>query len=384
MNILHHFNIIDFYFKLMWGLTLVLYIAIPLKSSFLNTIYLSIIGITLVSFFFSVVYYLLKRKVESIIRVDLILFFLIVALVAVSIFFGKRQVGKDEAKLILGYFEMFMSILILHLLSHNEENMKYLFRINILISVVFIILSLSKYAYSGVIRTSLYLGYSNPNQTGIFLFLNMTILLIMSIRLKKPFLRFLVYLICAYEFYLIVLTGSRSCVFTSVVLIVVFLLKISVRIHRWIIITSMLLPLAFLFGYSYLYSSGMLVDAQLLGKSIFTGREEFFISKISSISEYLLIGDATEYYFANLHNGPLTIILSCGIVGYVLYLCFYYNTIKCYYSDNDKVKTLALVAILAVFIHSSSECAMITGGAQYSIVTSSVYWLLKGGIYSDE
>ena len=86
-----------------------------------------------------------------------------------------------------------------------------------------------------------------------------------------------------------------------------------------------------------------------------------------------------------MHNGPLTILAGSGIIGYLIHFVFYSRTI-CKYADqaDSQMQNIALIAILGVFIHSCAEAALIVGGAHYSIIIATYFWILKGdnGDYS--
>ena len=50
----------------------------------------------------------------------------------------------------------------------------------------------------------------------------------------------------------------------------------------------------------------------------------------------------------------------------------------------SQLQFIALVAILGVFIHSCSEAALMVGGAHYSIIVATFYWILKGNPYGND
>lgn len=122
---------------------------------------------------------------------------------------------------ILGFVEMPVAIMLVDHLDYDEKNRRFVLHINILIAVVFSILSMTKYAYSGILD-NLYLGYSNPNATAIYLLLNQAILIMFLPTIRQLLLKFLIVGLCIYEEYLIYLTDSRTCLIVSLVMVVYF------------------------------------------------------------------------------------------------------------------------------------------------------------------
>ena len=223
------------------------------------------------------------------------------------------------------------------------------------------------------------LGYANPNATAIYLLMNAALLFLYAEKIQKNAVRVLVYAICAYLFYLIYKTDSRTCLFAAGVVALWSVLAPQRRLSRRLIPIFLLIPLGFLFVYTAMYESGQYAGLTILGKPFFSGREGFFVEKLNALEGYWLVGDVGKNPFNNMHNGPLTLLSSCGVLGYIIYLRYTGATLRHYYKGNTtKEQTVALIVIFAIFAHSCSEAALIVGGANYSIVVATFYWLLKG------
>lgn len=378
MERLRHVYLPQVYFKAMWIFALLLYIMIPLQSGVVSFVYK---GIVLITFgcFFPIFFKRLDKSRFFVGSKEMACFVLLIMTILVSLMFSNGTISFDVHIMgILGFIEMPLAIMLMDCVDYNEKNTKFIFYINILIAVVFTMLSTTNYAYSGTLD-SLYLGYSNPNATAIYLLLNQAVLIMFLPMLGKIYLRFLVIGLCVYEEYLIYLTDSRTCLIVSIVIVVYYFLGKKIKIPKWIIIAAMFFPLAFVLIYTYMYASGKYVDLQILGKELYSGREVFFLSQMDVLSLKNLLGDVRQYYFTNMHNGPLTVVASCGILGYIWWFLFHFWTIQRYYSAaKSQLQYIALVVILGVFIHSSSEAALIVGGAHYSIIIATFYWILKG------
>ena len=378
MERLKYLHLPQVYFKAMWLLALMLYVLIPIQSGVVSLVYKGIVIITFGCFFVLFINRI-NRSIYFVGSKEMICFILLVMTIIFSLLFGTDTIYFDiQIMGILGFVEMPIAIMLMDTVDYNEENVKFILYINIIIAVIFSMLSFSKLAYSGILD-SLYLGYSNPNATAIYLLLNQAILILFLPMLAKKSLKFLVIVLCIYEEYLIYLTDSRTCLLISIAIVVYYLFGKKIRIPKWFVIIAMIIPLAFLIVYTNLYSSGIFSDLNILGKGVYSGREVYFMSQMNVISWKNILGDVRYYHFTNMHNGPLAIIASSGFVGYILWFLFYLFTIRRYHNiAQNQLQYIALVAILGVFIHSCSEAALIVGGAHYSIIVATYFWILKG------
>lgn len=378
MDRIRYIHLSELYFRVMWIFALMLYILIPLQSGAVSFVYRGIVLITFGCCF--LLFLMALRKNRIFVRnKEIVYIILLVVTILISFLLNDGAISFDPQIIgVLGFIEMPVAIMLMDCLDYSEKNTKFVLRINILIAIVFSILSVTRYAYSGILD-SLYLGYSNPNATAIYLLLNQAILIIFLPTIRQLLLKCLIVGLCIYEEYLIYLTDSRTCLIVSLVMVVYFFFGKNIKIPKWVIIVAMFFPLVFLLTYSNMYASGKYMDLQILGKEFYSGREVYFLEQINQLSENYLFGNVRLHYFTNMHNGPLAIIASCGILGYIWWFLFYYGTIRRYYSNaTSKLQYMALVAILGVFIHSSSEAALIVSGAHYSIIVATFYWILKG------
>lgn len=375
---LRHVQVSNLYFRAMWIITVFLYILIPFGSGMLSSLYLSIIGITAFSFLCAVALLCKNNPSQFDLRI-LVLFLLIVVELLLSASFGRGELPlKDVVIGSLGYLEMMMALIILNQLQYSRENTRFLLNVNIVIAIIFVILSRSGFAYSGRLPL-LYLGYSNPNTTAIYLLLNQAILIMFLGDIQKWWLKCGVFVLCVYEVYLLSLTGSRTCLVASILIVVFYLSGKKIHIPKALIVVAILFPLIFVGVYTGLYATGQYTDQMFLGKELFSGRERLFYVIISQLSNNFVLGDVRYYNFTNAHNAPLTIISSVGVAGYILYVLYYLNFLFYYYTRNSSIQqNIALVAILATFFHSASEAVLMVGGAQYSVIVATFYWILKG------
>ena len=369
----------ELYFKVMWLLTMALYIFIPIEFRFLNLVFYGIHAITILVFAILVSLSLKQGKIDIfngkrlIILLALSIILVFSALLSsTSISFSVHIIG------ILGFLEMLFAIFIIDKVDYTDTTESFVFWVNVAIALVFVLFSRTSFAYSDEIIGSLSLGYANPNATAIYLLMNIALLMLYTVRIQKLIPKLFVYVLCTYLLYLLYETNSRTCLVAAVLIVAYILIAPKWKLPRILLPIFMLIPLAFLFFYAEMYKTGKYTDLTILGKEFYSGREGYFVKMLANLKAYWLVGDVGQHPFENMHNGPLTLLSGCGVIGYILYLLFTSSTIRHYYREEvSHTQTVALIVILAAFIHSCSEAALVVGGANYSIVMATFYWLLK-------
>lgn len=366
----------NIYFMTMWGLTILLYVLIPLESGLVSLIYNLMHLITVTTFLMMILITWRGKILQQEFKRFMWLFAVIVVVVLSAMTTEIELTWSVHISGILGFLEMLFAVFIMEYVDYDRGMIGYVFTANIVIAIIFMILSRTSFAYSGSLD-SLYLGYSNPNETAIFLTLNIVVLVICFNFVSIGY-RVLLTLLIVYLEYLIYLTDSRTCMVASLIVIGFSVLK-KIRIPKWIIVMSLLLSLAFLFIYSGLYENGYFTDLEIMGKPFFTGRELYYLQMLEDLKTYLFVGDVGKHPFTNMHNGALTILSGIGIIGYILYIGYIFFSLNNYYKTAYKAsQTVAMIAILAIYVHSISEAALIVGGVHYSIIVATQYYFLKG------
>ena len=366
----------------MWIITLALYVLMPSDSALLPLLYYGVHIVTIGSFIITLSR---SRWVNRFNAGRLMcMFVIIVAVVCSGIATTELITFKTHVLAAAGFAEMLMAIYIVDSLDYTPKMTRFLYRINMIISVVFIYLSFTSYAYDSEIIGSLNLGYSNPNVAAIYILLNLAVLITYFDKNEKLFVKLIIFASGAYLFYLLYLTDSRMCFISALVILVYRFFTPKWQIPKWTILPMQLIPLVFMFWYVYLYQQNGGVTTDFMGKDFFSGRESHFVLMFEFLQENLLLGDFGVHYFKNAHNGPLAVLLNTGIVGYSFYTLFVTRTLYKYHGDIKTYRQkIALVVIYAIFIHGSAEAPMFIGGAMYSILVATIYWILKGDGVND-
>lgn len=369
----------EIYFVAMWIFTLLSYVLIPIDNRFLQLVYY---GIHLISYgtFTAIV---VKRSRGKVLLFDFIRIVLIIGLLVIIIFSNicSSVSVKTTGQImnIICFLEMMIAIYIIDSIPYSQKLERFVSIVSLISAVLFVFLSFSSVAYSHKLKDSLNLGYSNPNTTAIYLFTSMSYLSICLKDLDKKYQQSLIFVLCLYLLYLIYQTDSRACFFSGMCIMGYTFFRPQWKIPQCVLLMMLCTSLVFLLIYSELYKRGLLLDLEILGKPFYSGRESYFVSTLKDIQGNLLIGDIGKYSFDNMHNGALTLIAGCGLIGYVMYIAYMGYTLQSYNGKQTNYRqNAAIVVLCAYYLHSCAEAAMIVGGAQYSIYIATVYWLIKG------
>ena len=274
----------------------------------------------------------------------------------------------------LCYIALPVYFIMIDYLKPDKIMIQVTFIVNILISGLFTYLSFSSYRYAGYesyIGTGgawLTMGYHNPNQTAMYLLVNLIILLCALHYYKQKSIRFLLLIDSFYIGYLLFETSSRTCIIAGIFILLFTLPRRHYTISKFTATAVLFLPLIFILLYPTLFQNGWLHLLEFRGKSDFDSRNYIFRTAVATVSNQFLFGNYGMYQLRNLHNGILSVYSSLGLTG-VLFFYLYY--IKAYfhilsYGIKSKVAYISMGGLLAVFLHACTESAFLTGGSIYA------------------
>jgi len=230
------------------------------------------------------------------------------------------------------------------------------------------------------------LGLGNPNAVSAYVMFAIILLLAHIVCQKKLAVRVFDTIIVGLLFNLLLRLSSRTIVACVLLLLIGYLVgRKKNKMH-------MFWGIALAFPFAMIAITFILAESNLsirvLGKALATGRAGMFLSTISDIKSApfsFVFGQFFKYYFGNMHNGPLSIICTLGLVGLIIYLLIWYKKLK-YLSDNccTTIQRIAFYAMLAFLIQSSSEALFMVGTVPYSIMVIVVDKIAKGEIVADK
>ena len=284
----------------------------------------------------------------------------------------------------LSFFLVFTSFECARVIKTRERLLSIIYAFYMTQAFMLIFTSFSKYAYMSIIygvkvSNDLLLGLSNPNETGMVLAYTIIGLFICMKRLRAIYTKFATLLVIGYLIYLVVLTRAR----TSFIGIIIFvILSIIYKNKKGILFTNkfmylgfIIIPLAFVPFYLSIYRRFENIRT-LFGKSLFSGRENVYISDLL-LWNNKMFGNLSTFYLSNAHNGFFTILINFGIFGTILYLIhLIINLVKL---KDDKcsceISRQGFIAILCLYLMSASEAAFIVSGKFYFANFLIITWL---------
>lgn len=264
---------------------------------------------------------------------------------------------------------------------NNSSIRKAVYRCFVILSVYYIILSFTSlsniyYMKYGVRQMEfLTLGYNNPNETAMYLFACLIVLVSLWFELKTFATKVFLAVDIALILRLLWLTLSRTGVLLGVLFLVLTLCFRKNRIPNFVRNISVMIPLVFLF--LTLTLNEWLLNWNVLGEQVETGRGAVYGRVIENLDLLAILVGRYNFYFENLHNAFWTIFATIGIFGTALYWGFMnskFRVIQNQIKVND-VGKVALIGLLCIFVYTSTEAAFLTSGGTFAAMFISIYLL---------
>ena len=251
---------------------------------------------------------------------------------------------------------------------------------NVVLSLIFIDLYFSGYrnAYTNYYGTTninaLTLGYSNPNQTAMFLFVCTIILGISVFYTDSFFLKAALTLDMLFICKMLFDTESRTAFFVVLVFFGFIALTNKRKLTKKWILYSILTPL--IYALCALFLRSFFENTTFLGESLFNGREliyDRFLNNINLIN--FILGDFSRFQFDNLHNSYISVVATAGVIVLINFMTFLKRGHEKNLDllDDERYSKVAFVGSLATIIYSSSEAAFFVGGSTYAFMIFSIY-----------
>ena len=315
-------------------------------------------------------------------RSRLVLLLLAMAVVVAVSSMARNRVGAVQfVILLLGYLALPIYLIYTPYLPTRKSMVNQIKIFNLLIALFFVYSFFVRPEYNA--DDALSFGYSNPNRLGIYLVQNMSILLALAKDKKEKYTRILFIAICAFETYLVYLTGARIALVCVIILWVYFLNSNRAKIGRTTIIIFMVLPIVFLILVMVIYYFEIIPqDAMLFDKKVFSGRERLYLYVLQSMDlPTWIIGNVGQYQFGNAHNAFLSIISTTGVLGLLIFYLFFFFAFmdlrEC--SENNRYKVMPLVGLLLLFVEGCAESATLVSGAMYAYGGAQLIYLIYYG-----
>lgn len=262
---------------------------------------------------------------------------------------------------------------------------------NVALSVVFIDLYNSNYrnyfrgSYSIVDLNSVTLGYSNPNQSAMFLFVCALLLFVSIFYFSKKIVKLALVADMAYICKMLYETESRTALMVLIVFALLWLLSRKFRVTKTWITVTLLVPLVY--AIAALFFLDTLADVKVWGEDLFNGREDIFKSFMNNLNIFTFVfGDYARFSFENLHNSYISIAATAGVFSAICFalLLNKFMVRNLEVACEEKYKKIAFIAFLCVTLYSSSEAAFFVGGSTYAFMVFAIFLLFCRPFLAEE
>lgn len=315
-----------------------------------------------------------------IVAMILLVFFCIVALLTSS------SVHTEGIVKVLTFWELPLLFMAARQTGVNSIR-KLIYGVNLCYPIMFLLFYNSSFAYRyfseyGVtLSEHVTLGYSNPNETGLYLMICLFILASAFFYYKRLEIR----ICCAAEIvclgFLIWKTQCRVAMMLSLAVLVltVFCKRVCIRKPLWN--TILLFPAIYIV---LLLIWPELTELRIWGETLDTGRSTIYQEAIRNLTlSGFFFGAYGRYHLANMHNAYLSIFASLGIFAAASYMAILRMAYKkcCNVVLEKKENIVLLLGMLATLVVGAVEAALFVGGSVYA---ASVFLLYHLFISNDE
>jgi O-antigen ligase len=278
--------------------------------------------------------------------------------------------------------------------SINRQQVKWLILINFVVSLFYIRFYNTAYIMTdeGYVLT---LGFSNPNQTGMFLlnsilYCSIPIAAYRDVRVRWYYLVPFVWVAFSISPYLY-FTESRSCIAAFAVFIILVLLDYIMPRFR---ITSkamlyFLTMFPLVFAVVYLVDYSLFANADLsfgFGHGKHSGtRLEIWSFAFNKFFENPILGN---YYgisngtgSSQMHNTHVDVLASYGVVPFLLFVNVLYKALKNFTNKQEcRFNRVAFYAFIACLISGTFEASLVAGGMGLHILSCGFILLANANI----
>lgn len=303
------------------------------------------------------------------------------------------SISSIETSMIETYIISFVSFLTFYWSASfrpdetSRLDLRFFFKANLFLCFIYIFHAFGpfgeKYLVTDVWGNKVFnMGLGNPNAVSGYIMFSVMLLLIQLLHEKGTANKFFVLVLMGVMLYILYLLSSRTTFFCTIVALAAVAWNRRERAGNWVYMLVLLIPLCMVFF--QLALAELESETQILGKGLDTGRAEIYeiaLKKIFSSPLTLLFGECFQQYFQNLHNAPLALIATIGLMGYIPCCVFWFKQIKMLNSSVDGgSQKIAFVCIIVYILHSSAETMFMTGTVPYSMFVLLVLMIAKGDI----
>lgn len=260
-----------------------------------------------------------------------------------------------------------------------------LYKVNYVLCFIYIVFSFGpfsfKYMEVGEWGAKVFnMGLGNPNSVAVYVMFSVEVLFIQLLSIQKKTHKAFNISLITILIYILVKLSSRTVLICVLAVVVYYIVRPRKKIGKVflyfiMIFPAIMIPMQVLIGQKY-------YEIRILGKSLATGRADIYkeiLDNIVASPHNYMFGRFFEYPFENMHNTPLTILVSIGVVGLLLYFMFWVRQINFLDSvSNTATQKIAFFSLLVFFLHSSSETMTMIGTIPYGVFVLLMVKIGKG------
>lgn len=323
------------------------------------------------------VYLFLERKYRNVSESVLLLIFMVFS-AAVSYVINPGSGGLYNFIVLLsGYISLPMYMIFVKDIPAKRTVINCTYVMAVITAIYFVFCGFFTPDY--VVGTNaLSMGFFNSNQAGIFLVQNFSVLFAFFSIKKKRTTRICILILCAIEFWLIFLTQSRTAVFCVLVLLAGYLLRkrpVAQIVPRILFVA----PFAAIFIMIWISNNDFINSIEVFGKPLINARDMIYYNSLQNLQHNYLFGNYASGIFSNLHNAYLSVLLTVGVVGFSLFLLFFWEQTKQFerVHHRNEVTHMAFLGILTLYLNGCVEAAMMVSGSMYAAATAQLLLLMN-------
>lgn len=273
----------------------------------------------------------------------------------------------------------------LFFLAYKKDSSKYVARAIyatfLILSVVYSIISLTPLAniyyteYGSRQKEFLTLGYNNPNETAMYLFVCLIVLIVLFSKLKHRLGRLIVAVDIGLILRLLVLTQSRTAILMSCLFILLAMVYKKGYTSKQFRIFCLFLPVLFIF--LIFLNQYFDLDIYILSETLDTGRSDIYSTVLNEMSLSDFLFGVFEFQFQNLHNAYWSIFATIGFIGVILFISILDIKLR-QLQERARVENdmrIALIGLLCIILYTSTEAAYLTAGGTWAASVMSVFLL---------
>lgn len=290
---------------------------------------------------------------------------------------------EEAIKAFISFFSFLLAISVTAV-ECNDSDIAFYFVINRLLSCVYILYTVLPFSFRyvsindyGGIQFTLSMG--NPNATATRVMFCVCLLLIQLVYLKGFWSKAFNFILIAGLTYTLVMLQCRAAFLCCIIGAVLMLFK--TKMNAKFLNVAWLIPVVFIALQLVIENVPELL---LLNKSLMTGREEMYsdyIYEISLFPEKFVFGSFINNRFGNLHNILFSILYNTGIIGIILYLCYWRIEHKQVAEPGrNRLVNIATICLFMFIMQSSAESATMSGALSYGFMVVLLCRLRKDSI----